>query len=58
MKIALVSPYDYPYPGGVVKHIFYLDREFRRLGHVRSPDERRQGWRVHARRVGRRRQFL
>ncbi len=33
MKIALVSPYDYPYPGGVVKHIFYLDREFRRLGH-------------------------
>jgi len=33
MKIALVSPYDYPYPGGVVKHIYYLDREFRRLGH-------------------------
>jgi phosphatidylinositol alpha-mannosyltransferase len=33
MKIALVSPYDYTYPGGVVKHIFYLDREFRRLGH-------------------------
>ncbi len=33
MKIALVSPYDYPYPGGVVKHIFYLDRECRRLGH-------------------------
>jgi len=33
MKIALVSPYDYPYPGGVVKHIFYLEREFRRLGH-------------------------
>ncbi len=33
MKIALVSPYDYPYPGGVVKHIFYLDREFQRLGH-------------------------
>jgi phosphatidylinositol alpha-mannosyltransferase len=33
MKIALVSPYDYPYPGGVVKHIFYLDRELRRLGH-------------------------
>ncbi len=33
MKIALISPYDYPYPGGVVKHIFYLDREFRRLGH-------------------------
>lgn len=33
MKIAQVSPYDYPYPGGVVKHIFYLDREFRRLSH-------------------------
>ncbi|MBL7183605.1 MAG: glycosyltransferase family 4 protein [Anaerolineae bacterium] len=33
MRIALVSPYDYPYPGGVVKHIFYLDKEFRRLGH-------------------------
>ena len=33
MKIALVSPYDYPYPGGVVNHIFHLDREFRRLGH-------------------------
>ncbi len=33
MKIALVSPYDYPYPGGVVKHIAALDREFRRLGH-------------------------
>jgi len=33
MKIALVSPYDYPYPGGVVNHIFYLDREFQRLGH-------------------------
>jgi phosphatidylinositol alpha-mannosyltransferase len=33
MKIALVSPYDYPYPGGVVKHIFYMDRELRRLGH-------------------------
>lgn len=33
MKIALVSPYDYPFPGGVVNHIFYLDREFRRLGH-------------------------
>lgn len=33
MKIALVSPYDYPYPGGVVQHISSLDREFRRLGH-------------------------
>jgi len=33
MKIALVTPYDYPYPGGVTEHIRYLDREFRRLGH-------------------------
>ena len=33
MKIALVSPYDYLYPGGVVEHISSLDREFRRLGH-------------------------
>ena len=33
MKIALVTPYDYPYPGGVTEHIFYLDREFRARGH-------------------------
>jgi phosphatidylinositol alpha-mannosyltransferase len=33
MKIALVTPYDYPYPGGVTEHIRHLDREFRRLGH-------------------------
>lgn len=33
MKIALVSPYDYFYPGGVVKHISHLDREFREAGH-------------------------
>jgi phosphatidylinositol alpha-mannosyltransferase len=33
MKIALVSPYDYPYPGGVTEHITHLDEEFRRLGH-------------------------
>jgi len=33
MKIALVSPYDYPYPGGVTQHIFYLDKHFRELGH-------------------------
>ena len=34
MKIALVSPYDYPYPGGVTEHICHLAAEFRRLGHV------------------------
>ena len=31
MKIALVTPYDYPYPGGVTEHIRHLDREFRAL---------------------------
>ena len=34
MKIALVTPYDYPYPGGVTEHIRYLDREFRARGHA------------------------
>lgn len=33
MKIALVSPYDFMYPGGVVKHIAHLDKEFSKLGH-------------------------
>ncbi|HID64047.1 MAG TPA: glycosyltransferase family 1 protein [Anaerolineae bacterium] len=33
MKIALVSPYDYPYPGGVTKHISALYDCFRHLGH-------------------------
>ncbi len=33
MKIALVSPYDFPYPGGVTEHITHLDKHFRALGH-------------------------
>lgn len=33
MKIALVTPYDYPYPGGVTEHIGALDKHFRALGH-------------------------
>ncbi len=33
MKIALVTPYDYPYPGGVTEHIGALDKEFRARGH-------------------------
>lgn len=33
MKIALVSPYDYPYPGAVTEHISYLNRYFERAGH-------------------------
>jgi phosphatidylinositol alpha-mannosyltransferase len=33
MKIALVSPYDYPYPGGVTAHISHLEEQFRQRGH-------------------------
>jgi len=33
MKIALVSPYDFEHPGGVVNHIRSLAEEFERLGH-------------------------
>ncbi len=33
MKIALVSPYDFAYPGGVVNHISCLEKQFSRLGH-------------------------
>lgn len=33
MKIALVSPYDYPFPGGVTNHVRHLSREFREMGH-------------------------
>jgi phosphatidylinositol alpha-mannosyltransferase len=33
MKIALVSPYDFAYPGGVVNHISCLERQFTQMGH-------------------------
>ncbi len=33
MKIALVSPYDYSHPGGVVNHIRSLAEQYTRLGH-------------------------
>jgi phosphatidyl-myo-inositol alpha-mannosyltransferase len=33
VKIALVSPYDYPYPGGVTEHISHLHDEYKRRGH-------------------------
>jgi phosphatidylinositol alpha-mannosyltransferase len=33
VKIALVSPYDYPYPGGVTNHVRHLYQEFSDLGH-------------------------
>ena len=34
MKIALVSPYDFAYPGGVVVHISQLGRQLERMGHT------------------------
>jgi phosphatidylinositol alpha-mannosyltransferase len=33
MKIALVSAYDYPFPGGVTEHVSALDAQLRRRGH-------------------------
>ena len=34
MKIALVSPYDFAYPGGVVAHISQLGRQLEHMGHA------------------------
>ena len=36
MKILLVSPYDFPYPGGVSEHVINLSREFESRGHCVS----------------------
>ena len=33
MKIALVSPYDFAYPGGVTYHVSSLEQQFTRGGH-------------------------
>ncbi len=33
LRVALVSPYDYPYPGGVTAHISSLDQHLRAMGH-------------------------
>ncbi len=33
LKIALVSPYDFAYPGGVAVHISYLEHHLGRMGH-------------------------
>jgi len=33
MKIALVSPYDFAYPGGVTNHISALEYRFTQMGH-------------------------
>lgn len=33
MRILLVSPFDFGYPGGVNEHVTQLDRQFRAMGH-------------------------
>ena len=46
MKIALVSPYDWAYPGGVTSHIACLSDEFQRMGHrttIIAPSSRTPG---------------
>ena len=33
MRILLISPFDYGYPGGVNEHVSQLDRQFQAMGH-------------------------
>ena len=33
MKLALVSPYDFAYPGGVTEHVSHLAEQFLARGH-------------------------
>ena len=33
MKVALVSPYDFAYPGGVTEHVVHLAEQFKLRGH-------------------------
>ena len=33
LKIGMVAPYEYPYPGGVSEHIYYLSQTLQERGH-------------------------
>ena len=48
MKLALVSPYDFAYPGGVTEHVASLAEQFIANGHevhivAPSSDDAREG---------------
>jgi phosphatidyl-myo-inositol alpha-mannosyltransferase len=47
MKIGIVSPYDWSYPGGVREHIRHLAEQFINMGHdirVLAPGMETKGW--------------